>query len=213
MNSNKKTARIAGLWYLFMGICYAFGMGYVDKAFYVQGDAVATINNILASEWIFSFCDVRASPKTRTATRCHRAARRRSCVLQRTRSGPSDLVIGNSLGKLQQGRNHPHSLRKPGRLIARAGASWLCAPWSPTVCRFGERATLESGRIARVADPHVLLSSLFRRPQKELQRCVSSVLCGAGVPSVRSVTPCDFTIAKITPHRQQVRNVRSATNR
>ncbi|MHB8128967.1 MAG: DUF4386 domain-containing protein [Mobilitalea sp.] len=36
-----------------MGLFYAFGMGYVDKVFYVPGDAVATINNIVESEWVF----------------------------------------------------------------------------------------------------------------------------------------------------------------
>lgn len=53
MNSNKKTARIAGLWYLFMAVFYSFSMIYVDSAFYVPGNATSTINNILASEWIF----------------------------------------------------------------------------------------------------------------------------------------------------------------
>ena len=53
MNPNKKTARIAGLWYLCIAILYSFGMIYGQKAFYVPGDATATINNILASEGIF----------------------------------------------------------------------------------------------------------------------------------------------------------------
>lgn len=53
MNSNKKTARIAGLWYLLIAIFYSFSMIYVDSEFYVPGDTMSTINNILASEWIF----------------------------------------------------------------------------------------------------------------------------------------------------------------
>jgi len=53
MNLNKKTARIAGVWYLFMAIFYSFSMIYVDSAFYVPGDTASTINNILSSEWIF----------------------------------------------------------------------------------------------------------------------------------------------------------------
>ena len=53
MNSNKKTARIAGLWYLFMAVFYSFSMIYVDSAIYVPGNATSTINNIMASEWIF----------------------------------------------------------------------------------------------------------------------------------------------------------------
>src|SRR4051794_19185746 len=53
MNSNKKTARIAGVWYLFMAIFYSFSMIYVDSAFYVPGDAASTTNTILSSGWIF----------------------------------------------------------------------------------------------------------------------------------------------------------------
>ncbi|MCX8131411.1 MAG: DUF4386 domain-containing protein [Clostridia bacterium] len=53
MNSNKKAARIAGMWYLFMALFYTFSMIYVDSSFYVPGDVVSTVNNILASEWIF----------------------------------------------------------------------------------------------------------------------------------------------------------------
>jgi hypothetical protein len=53
MTSNCKTARIAGLWYLLMAVFYSFSMIYVDAKFYVSGDAVATINNIMASEGVF----------------------------------------------------------------------------------------------------------------------------------------------------------------
>jgi hypothetical protein len=50
MNSNKKTARIAGLWYLGNIVLMAFSWIYVDSIIYVSGDAAATANNILASE-------------------------------------------------------------------------------------------------------------------------------------------------------------------
>ena len=53
MNSNKKTARIAGLWYLLADIFGSFNMGYVYPMIYESGDATATVNKILASEWLF----------------------------------------------------------------------------------------------------------------------------------------------------------------
>jgi hypothetical protein len=53
MNSNKKTFRMAGLWYLLVAIFGAFNGIFVDPKLYVSGDAVATVNNILASERLF----------------------------------------------------------------------------------------------------------------------------------------------------------------
>jgi hypothetical protein len=53
MNSNKKTSRIAGFWYLLVAIFGAFNGMFVDPKLYVSGDAVTTVNNILASEWLF----------------------------------------------------------------------------------------------------------------------------------------------------------------
>jgi len=53
MNALKKTARIAGFWYLLMGICSGFSMMYVDSKLYVPGDAAATVSKILASERLF----------------------------------------------------------------------------------------------------------------------------------------------------------------
>jgi len=50
MNSNKRTARIAGLWYLGCIVLMAFSWMYVDSAIYVPGDAASTVKNILASE-------------------------------------------------------------------------------------------------------------------------------------------------------------------
>ena len=53
MNSNQKTSRIAGFWYLLVAIFGAFNTMFVDPKLYVSGDAAATVNNILASERLF----------------------------------------------------------------------------------------------------------------------------------------------------------------
>ena len=49
MNSNKKTARIAGFWYLLLGITAGYSWLYTTKVF-VAGNAALTANNILQSE-------------------------------------------------------------------------------------------------------------------------------------------------------------------
>src|SRR4030065_1465556 len=51
--SLKKTARIAGLWYLLLAITGAYSIIYVPSKIMVRGDAVATANNILANEFLF----------------------------------------------------------------------------------------------------------------------------------------------------------------
>lgn len=53
MNSLKKAARGAGILYIIMGVFMIFGGMYVDSKIYVPGDAMATVSNILASEWLF----------------------------------------------------------------------------------------------------------------------------------------------------------------
>lgn len=53
LSSQRKTARIAGIWYLLMGVCSAFSMMFVDKKVFVPGDAEATMSNILASEGLY----------------------------------------------------------------------------------------------------------------------------------------------------------------
>jgi hypothetical protein len=53
MNSTKKTARVAGLLYLLMAISGFFSIMYIPSAFIVHGDATATANKIIASEWLF----------------------------------------------------------------------------------------------------------------------------------------------------------------
>lgn len=54
MNSNKKTARIAGLLYLLV-IVFGIFAQVVRKSLIVPGDAAETANNIFASEWLFRF--------------------------------------------------------------------------------------------------------------------------------------------------------------
>src|SRR4030066_2513870 len=51
--SLKKTARIAGLWYLLLAITGAYSIIYVPSKIMVRGDSVATANNILANEFLF----------------------------------------------------------------------------------------------------------------------------------------------------------------
>ncbi|MFC2076176.1 DUF4386 domain-containing protein [candidate division KSB1 bacterium] len=46
-------ARVAGLMYLIMAICGPFSLLYVPSKLVVSGDATATANNIMASEWLF----------------------------------------------------------------------------------------------------------------------------------------------------------------
>ena len=53
MNMPKKTARIAGLFYLIVAICGGFAELYVRDRIVVQSNAVETARNILASEQLF----------------------------------------------------------------------------------------------------------------------------------------------------------------
>lgn len=50
MNATKKHARIAGFWYLAMGVTAPFGLLYVPSKLIVRGDAVATADHLRASE-------------------------------------------------------------------------------------------------------------------------------------------------------------------
>ncbi len=52
MNSNKKTARIAGLLYLFVAISAGFAQ-YFRTSVIVPGNVAATVNNVLTSELLF----------------------------------------------------------------------------------------------------------------------------------------------------------------
>lgn len=53
MNSLKKIARVTGVLYLIIIVCAGFSEGYVRSTLIVPGDATATANNIVASEWLF----------------------------------------------------------------------------------------------------------------------------------------------------------------
>ncbi len=52
-SSPRRTARVAGVWYLLMAVCSAFSMMGVDKQIIVPGSAEATVKNILASEGLY----------------------------------------------------------------------------------------------------------------------------------------------------------------
>lgn len=53
MNSTKQTARIAGLLYVLASIPGVFCLLYIPSRFIVWGDAAATANKILSSEFVF----------------------------------------------------------------------------------------------------------------------------------------------------------------
>lgn len=57
MNSNKKTARIAGLLYLLMGVASIFSLS-IPSAFIVRGDAAATADKIASSQLFYRLCVV-----------------------------------------------------------------------------------------------------------------------------------------------------------
>ncbi len=53
MNSTKKAARIAGAWYVLLGLTAPFRLIYIPSALFVQGNATATASNIMAHETLF----------------------------------------------------------------------------------------------------------------------------------------------------------------
>lgn len=53
MNPTKKQARMAGLLYFLMGLTGVFGLMYVPLKINVAGDTIATLNNIIHSEFLF----------------------------------------------------------------------------------------------------------------------------------------------------------------
>jgi len=55
MNSNKKTARIAGFLYLLLIISGFFSMEYIPSKIVVWEDPAATMNNVSNYEWLFRF--------------------------------------------------------------------------------------------------------------------------------------------------------------
>jgi hypothetical protein len=52
MNTNKHTARIAGVLFLILAVCAGIDWSYIHSI-YVSGDAITTFNNIQTSGWIF----------------------------------------------------------------------------------------------------------------------------------------------------------------
>ncbi len=52
MKSNKKTARIAGILYLFVGVFGGFAEGFVDPKMYVAGNAAATVENVIVNSGV-----------------------------------------------------------------------------------------------------------------------------------------------------------------
>jgi hypothetical protein len=53
MNSNKRTARRAGFWYLLVAVFPMFSILVVEAKLFVPGNAAATAENILASAGLF----------------------------------------------------------------------------------------------------------------------------------------------------------------
>lgn len=53
MHSPKNTARTAGILYLLVILCAGFSQGYVRESLIVVGDATATAQNIIHSEWLY----------------------------------------------------------------------------------------------------------------------------------------------------------------
>ena len=49
VSSPKRLARIAGVFYLLVGITGGFAEGFVDPKIYVAGNAAATAGNVLAN--------------------------------------------------------------------------------------------------------------------------------------------------------------------
>jgi Domain of unknown function (DUF4386) len=51
--SKQNNARLAGVYYLIIAICGFYGIMYVPSKIMVKGDAAATMNNLLANEFLF----------------------------------------------------------------------------------------------------------------------------------------------------------------
>src|SRR5271170_2868509 len=52
MKSNKKTARIAGILYLLVGVFGGFAEGFVDPKMYVAGNAAMTARHVVANSGV-----------------------------------------------------------------------------------------------------------------------------------------------------------------
>ena len=54
MNTLKKTARKAGILYLFMGITGAYGLMYVPAQLFIEEDLSTTVTNIINNQWLYN---------------------------------------------------------------------------------------------------------------------------------------------------------------
>ena len=55
MNSRRKTARVAGTLYLLASVVGVLRLLYIPGKLFVEGSATATVNNIVAHQWLFRF--------------------------------------------------------------------------------------------------------------------------------------------------------------
>src|SRR5580700_2643905 len=55
MSSTRNPGRVAGLWYLPLGVIAPLRLIYIPSKLFVDGNATATVNNIAAHEWLFRF--------------------------------------------------------------------------------------------------------------------------------------------------------------
>ncbi len=102
MSSPKQLARIAGVFYLLVGIFGGFAEGFVDPKLHAAGNAAATAANVAANAELVRMGVVAASPRRpacafgpdyraadlrRTASQCHKILWRLArCAAKRSRS-------------------------------------------------------------------------------------------------------------------------------
>ena len=55
MHPTDKAARVAGFWYLLLILIGPLRLLYIPNKLFVHDDAAATVNNILAHQWLFRF--------------------------------------------------------------------------------------------------------------------------------------------------------------
>ena len=55
MSSTRNPGRVAGFWYLLLGVIAPLRLMYIPSKLFVSGNAAATVSNIAAHEWLFRF--------------------------------------------------------------------------------------------------------------------------------------------------------------
>ena|SRR3989442_1415273 len=55
MSPTQNPGRVAGLWYLFLIVITPLRLIYIPNKLFVRANAIATVNNIAAHEWLFRF--------------------------------------------------------------------------------------------------------------------------------------------------------------